>query len=71
MEMQGIGLTSDTEYTLVNVKQDMGEVSIKGVFDTKGKISQGGRDIDVEMKGTQKGNMFINLTDGINPGKQC
>ncbi len=64
MDVSGMNMKVKTKYTLLRVKNDIAEISIEGTIDSKGNMTQGGMNVDMDMKGTQKGKMNIKLSDG-------
>ncbi len=61
----------NTEYELVEVKGDIAVISSKGKIDSKGKMNQGGVEMEVDMNGTATGTMNVGLKDGyIRDGRQ-
>lgn len=52
------------KYKLIGVKNGIADIDLDGIIDGKGKMKQGTVEIDVNMKGSQKGMLTIKLDDG-------
>lgn len=70
MEMGGsLNMKVKTTYTLVAVKDGLAELDVNGKIDSKGSMNQGGMNVGIDMKGTQKGKVYLNQETGyINNG---
>lgn len=64
MDVSGMTLTIDTRYTLTDVKDNIAEITVDGKIDTKGKMRQGVKEMEMNMNGTQKGKMNVKISDG-------
>jgi hypothetical protein len=64
MEMAGLAITVKTKYTLEKVENEIAELKVVGNIDTKGEMDINGTKLDVDMKGTQNGKVFITVATG-------
>jgi hypothetical protein len=64
IDLAGMVMKIDTKYTLVDVKDDLAEIDIEAIIDSKGNMNQEGMNFNMDMKGTQKGKFYIKVSDG-------
>ncbi len=64
IDLNGMMMNVKTTYKLLEVRDGIAKVEMNGTIDTKGAMTQGGMNVDMDMKGTQKGTMNIKLADG-------
>ncbi len=64
LTIAGMTMMMQMEYKLVNVKNGIASINMDGKLKGKGKMSQQGIDMEMEIKGGQKGNINIGLEDG-------
>lgn len=69
IEMGSMKMKVKTTYTLAGVKDGLAELTVNGTINSKGSMTQGGMDMNMDMKGSQKGRMYLKLETGyINKG---
>ncbi len=64
MNMANIDMKVKIKYKLVGVKNGLADIDVDGIIDGKGKMNQGGMEMDMAMNGTQKGILTIKMDDG-------
>ncbi len=64
MDISGMNMGVNTKYTLLSVKDNIAEIAVDGTVDSKGTMKQGAVNMDMDMKGTQKGKLNVKVTDG-------
>ena len=64
MDISGMNMGVNTKYTLLGVKDNIAEIGVDGTVDSKGTMKQGAVNMDMDMKGTQKGKLNVKLSDG-------
>lgn len=60
----GIDMKIKIKYKLASVKDGLANIDVDGVIDGKGSMSQTGVNLEMDMKGTQKGTLTIKMEDG-------
>ena len=60
----GIDMKIKIKYKLASVKDGLANIDVDGVIDGKGNMSQTGVNLQMDMKGTQKGTLTIKMNDG-------
>lgn len=64
MDLSGMKMTVKNTYKLLGVKDGVAEIGVDGTIDTQGTMAQGGMEMKMDMKGTQKGSMNAGVADG-------
>ena len=64
IDMNGVAMNVNTKYTLLSVKDGIAEIELDGTINSKGTMTQGGTNVEMDMKGTQKGKMEVKVADG-------
>jgi Family of unknown function (DUF6263) len=64
MEMSNIRMKVKMKHTLLEVKDGIAVIDIKGLIDGKGKMNQGGVSIDMNLSGGQNGKLTITMNNG-------
>ncbi len=64
LDVSGMSMKIKTTYTLLRVKDNIAEIKMDGLIDSKGTMAQGAVNMEMDMKGSQKGQMNIKLSDG-------
>jgi Family of unknown function (DUF6263) len=64
MEMSNIRMKIKMKHTLLEVKDGIAIIDIKGLIDGKGKMNQGGVSIDMNLSGGQNGKLNITMNTG-------
>lgn len=59
-----VKMTMDMKYKLKSVKDGIAYIDVDGDIKTKGTMKSGPADIEMEMKGGQKGQMNVSIADG-------
>jgi hypothetical protein len=62
--MSNVSLTIDMKYKLTSVKDGIAYIDAKGKIKTKGTMKSGPMDIEMDMNGTQEGQINIGVDDG-------
>jgi len=60
----GIDMKIKIKYKLASVKDGLANIDVDGVINGKGSMSQTGVNLEMDMKGTQKGTLTIKMSDG-------
>jgi len=69
VEMGSMKMKVKTTYTLAGVKDGLAELTMNGTINSTGSMEQGGMEMNMDMKGSQKGRMYVKLETGyINKG---
>ena len=64
IEMGMMKMKVKTTYTLTGVKNGIAELTMNGTLGSKGTMNQQGTNIDMDMKGSQKGRINVKLETG-------
>ena len=64
MDISGMNMGVNTKYTLLSVKDDIAQLAVDGTVDSKGTMKQGAVNMDMDMKGTQKGKLNVKVSSG-------
>lgn len=64
VDMNGMKMNIKANYKLIKVTNGIAEIAVDGTVDSKGSMEQSGMNIDMDMKGTQKGTMNLKVADG-------
>lgn len=59
-----IDMKVKVKYKLVSVKNGIADIDVDGVIDGSGDMKKAGQSMKLNMSGTQKGTMSVNLSDG-------
>lgn len=70
MSLADINMKVKIKYKLASVKNGVADIDVDGVIDGSGTMNKGSNSMNMNMSGTQKGTMSVNLSDGylINGG---
>lgn len=64
LEMGNIKMKIKMKQTLLEVKDGVAVIDIKGLIDGKGKMNQGGVSVDMDLSGGQNGKVNITMNNG-------
>lgn len=64
VSVSNIEMKVNITYKLIGVKNGLADIDVEGKLDGKGKMAQGGANMELSMTGTQKGMITIKLEDG-------